>query len=916
MTSASRPSARQRRLLVAGALVPITLIASMLGATSASAAGSTETTKAGLIAAVQSASNGYVVTLGNDLLGDGGSSDVLTVPNNRSVTVNLNGYTLDLDRIVVGSVSNLFIADNSGSGSEVSLGGAASPSGQQVVTGAVISANARLEVESDVHLTSFGSSGRAGVGTVAGSDNNAMFIVDDGARIDSTGGSHGSGIGGGESAAPISTISITGATVHATGGQGAAGIGGGFGGTGTGSSVSIEDSDVTVGGGSAIGGGDGAASTFGTLANTATAGHASTLRIASGSTLTVPAGQSMTNGGDLVVTGTLTGAGSIDNTGGTIRQAPGGVIDDEHLTVTGRNHAVTFAPGAGTVTAPPTKHVYATTFANAGLDLAAYTGTSASKSLVGWSGTRSGSPVAHVTNADLLAALSTGGGESDPVPLTAAYETTIAFTGTTLPNAAIDQPYDRRVPVTGDATAFTVAPDPATGLPAGTTPSFPPGLSLAAKTGTLSGRPTAGGHYSFLVTATSPHQHVSQALTIDIAAAPVIATAALPDGTAGTAYSAPILATTAEGSIGYAVTGGVLPGGLQLGPTTGVLSGTPTSSGTFTFTVSATNDFGSVERTLSLTVAAATAIVSGGGGGGIGGGTGGGGSGSGSGDSTPSGTSTGVLGPAPADRRTSGGGSPAPAAVAPVLPILATTTVKLGHPLALSVAASSTVPVRYSVPAKDLPAGISLDRAAGLLFGAPRVPGRYVLHITATNSAGSTSRAYAVVVPEVTRLVTGSASAITPRSGTRMTVTIRGLQAGERWRIALNGHQVQTGIAKFGGTVKRLVRLPARAKDTKHLIRVSGDRRITDPSTTATHQLTITAVTAKKELKLTRKGSTLTVRGLAAKERVTVKRGAHVLATGRADALGVFVVQKHRLRHGTHTVVGSAKHRAGRLVVR
>jgi hypothetical protein len=251
-----------------------------------------------------------------------------------------------------------------------------------------------------------------------------------------------------------------------------------------------------------------------------------------------------------------------------------------------------------------------------------------------------------------------------------------------------------------------------------------------------------------------------------------------------------------------------------------------------------------------------------------------------------------------------------------VLPILPTTTVKLGHPLALSVAANSTAPVTYSVPAKDLPAGISFDRAAGLLFGAPRVAGRFVLHITARSSAGSATRAYTVLVPAAAHVVTGSASAITPRSGASMVVTIRGLKAGERWRIALNGHQVTTGVARFGGTVKKAIRLPSRAKDTKHRIRVSGDRRITDPSTVAAHELTVTAVTMKKTLKLTRSGSTLTVRGLAAKERVTVRRGMAVLATGRADAHGVFVVQRSRLKAGTHTVTGSTRHRTGHLVVR
>ena len=446
------------------------------------------------------------------------------------------------------------------------------------------------------------------------------------------------------------------------------------------------------------------------------------------------------------------------------------------------------------------------------------------------------------------------------------------------------------------ATTFAVSGNPASGLPADTIPAFPIGLAIDGATGAITGRPTTGGHYSFVLTASSPHQRRSQVVTIDVAGAPVIATSALPDGTVGTAYSAPILATSESGAITYAVTGGSLPDGLRLDPATGVLAGTPTSTGIASFIVAATNAFGTTERTLSVAIEAAAVIPP---------------TGGSSTAPTDGATTNPAPNPSPGDSPTSS----APVA-APVLPILATTTVKLGHPLVLSIAASSSVATTYSTPAKDLPAGITLDTSAGLLFGSPRVSGRFVLHVTARSSAGTASRAYVLLVPAVTRLVTGSASAVTPRSGTSVLVTIRGLRAGERWRVALNGHRVATGIAKFGGSVKRSVRLPARAKDTTHRIRVSGDRRITDPSTSATHELTVTAVIAKKSLRLTRSGSTLTVRGLAAKERVTISRGRTVLATGRADAHGAFVVKPARLRSGTHTVTGSTKQRTDRLVVR
>ena len=902
----SRTPARRRRLLAGGVAVPIALVGSMLSATSASAAGSTETTKAGLIAAMQSATNGYVVTLGRDLVGDGASSDVLAIPANRSVTLDLATHRLDLDQLKLNDASRLIIKSGGGSG-RLDVGGNSVAAGETVTTGSQLARDGFVEVQAGVTVTTTGSAGRAGIGTTSSTDTNSVLFIDEGATVTATGGTHGAGIGGGESAAPLSTISIGAATVTATGGSGAAAIGAGFGGSATGSSVSIENGDVTLAGS--------IASTFGSLENAATGGGTSTLEIASGSTLTIPSGQSVRNSGDLVVDGTLTGAGTIDNTDGTIRQGSGGTVDDAHLTVTGRNHAVSFAAGAGTTTAPAVQHVYATTFASAGLDLTAYTGTSGARSLVGWTGMRSGSPVGPVTNDDLLADLSSMGGESDPVALTAVYEAPIAFSSTTLPNAATGQRYDRPAPVTGDATAFAVAGDPSSGLPAGTIAAFPAGLAIDSTTGAITGRPTTGGHHSFVLTASSAFQSRSQVVTIDVAGAPVIATSALPDGTAGSAYRAPIVATSDSGAITYAVTSGVVPGGLRVDPSTGVLAGTPTSSGTFTFTVAATNPFGTEERTLSLAVAAAAAVTAP---------TGGGsqaGDGTQSGGSTPNDSQAGEASTSGGSSPISSGGTtttpPSSTPVSkPVLPILPTTTARLGHPLALSVAASSTVAVTYSVPTKDLPAGITLDRSAGLLFGAPRVPGRFVLHVTATSVAGSTTRAYAVTVPEVTHLVTGSASAITPRSGAAMLVTVRGLQAGERWRIALNGHQVATGVARFGGTVKRTVHLPKRAKDTTHRIRVSGDRRISDPATTASHELTVTAVVAKKALRLTRSGTTLTVRGLAAKERVTIRRGVTVLATGRADAHGVFVVTQPRVKAGTHTVTGSTKQRTGRLVVR
>ena len=72
---------------------------------------------------MQAAGSGSTVTLDVDLLGDGGSSDVITVPNARSVTLDLNGHDLDLDRIVVPTTSFLTLSDSTGTGVVITVGG-------------------------------------------------------------------------------------------------------------------------------------------------------------------------------------------------------------------------------------------------------------------------------------------------------------------------------------------------------------------------------------------------------------------------------------------------------------------------------------------------------------------------------------------------------------------------------------------------------------------------------------------------------------------------------------------------------------------------------------------------------------------------------------------------------------------------
>lgn len=96
------------------------------------------------------------------------------------------------------------------------------------------------------------------------------------------------------------------------------------------------------------------------------------------------------------------------------------------------------------------------------------------------------------------------------------------------------------------------------------------------------------------------HYTYDSVTIVGIDSAPQIPTLALPAGTAGAPYSARVRA------VGFpdptvALTSGTLPTGLTLSPT-GEVTGTPTSSGGFTFELTATNSFGTATTRYSVVI--------------------------------------------------------------------------------------------------------------------------------------------------------------------------------------------------------------------------------------------------------------------------------------------------------------------------
>jgi hypothetical protein len=106
---------------------------------------------------------------------------------------------------------------------------------------------------------------------------------------------------------------------------------------------------------------------------------------------------------------------------------------------------------------------------------------------------------------------------------------------------------------------------------------------------------------SATITVTTAEGSKTAACTVTVMVAPTITTTALPDGVVGSAYSQTLTAT-GDTPITYSIESGTLPQGLSLVGSTGIISGTPTTVGTSTFTVKAANAASSNTKTLSVTI--------------------------------------------------------------------------------------------------------------------------------------------------------------------------------------------------------------------------------------------------------------------------------------------------------------------------
>lgn len=167
------------------------------------------------------------------------------------------------------------------------------------------------------------------------------------------------------------------------------------------------------------------------------------------------------------------------------------------------------------------------------------------------------------------------------------------ITTTTVPNATEVVAYNTALVATGTG--------PLTwSLQSGTLPT---GITLSTA-GVLSGTPTGGaGASSITVRATGPSgAYDDQALTLTVVAAgsaPSITTTTLPTGTVGAAYSQTV---TVTGTVTSSALIGALPAGLTYNTGTRVISGTPTAAESRSFSISATNSYGTDTQSLLIII--------------------------------------------------------------------------------------------------------------------------------------------------------------------------------------------------------------------------------------------------------------------------------------------------------------------------
>jgi hypothetical protein len=197
-------------------------------------------------------------------------------------------------------------------------------------------------------------------------------------------------------------------------------------------------------------------------------------------------------------------------------------------------------------------------------------------------GTVSGTPTApgsfnyaiKVTDAAMATAQASSSGTIAPGPL--------AITPTASATTQVGQGYSQTNVASGGTTPYTYS------VASG---SLPAGTSLDTSTGTVSGTPTTAGPFSYSIKVTdgaSAFVQASSSGTITPAALAITPTASAT-AQVGQTYSQTNVASGGTTPYTYSLASGALPAGTSLDTSTGIVSGTPTTQGPFSYAIRVTD---------------------------------------------------------------------------------------------------------------------------------------------------------------------------------------------------------------------------------------------------------------------------------------------------------------------------------------
>jgi hypothetical protein len=169
-----------------------------------------------------------------------------------------------------------------------------------------------------------------------------------------------------------------------------------------------------------------------------------------------------------------------------------------------------------------------------------------------------------------------------------------SFGNTSLPVARVGTVYSNQLVIAGGVGPFTFGAK-----------DLPPGISLNGQTGMLSGNPNAAGRYFVTFSAYDAGEANNSATVLPLLVLPddsdfQFTTQYLNNGEVGTPFVDTYSVTNAAGNVTFSASG--LPPGLTLDPDTGVVSGTPTTAGTFEVIISANDTHDTITCNLGMTI--------------------------------------------------------------------------------------------------------------------------------------------------------------------------------------------------------------------------------------------------------------------------------------------------------------------------